>query len=140
MTCDFRHIALQAAVVCIGAGLSGTVFAHHSTAAEFDTKKPITFTGTVKKIQWMNPHIYTQVEVKSADGSSLVYSVEGGPPNALYRQGWRMDSLKIGTTVTVSGFRAKNEASMHVGQATITTADGQRIFAGPAPGHVAAEP
>ena|SRR5690242_13050617 len=140
MTRDFRRFSMPAALVCMGASLLGTAFAHHSTAAEFDTKKPITFTGTVKKIQWMNPHIYTQVEVKSADGSTLVYSVEGGPPNALYRQGWRMDSLKPGTTVTVSGFRAKSETSMHVGQATITTADGQRVFAGPAPGHVAAEP
>ena len=138
MNRDFWHIALPAAVIC--ASLSSGVSAHHSTAAEFDTKKPITFTGTVRKIQWMNPHIYTLIEVKSADAGTIVYSVEGGPPNALYRQGWRMDSVKIGTTVRVSGFRAKNEASLHVGQATITTADGRRLFSGPAPGHVTAGP
>ena len=102
--------------------------------------KPITFTGTVKKIQWMNPHIYTHVETKGADGKTVVYRVEGGPPNALYRQGWRMDTLKIGDTVTVSGLRAKNEASMNVGQAKITTADGKRVFDGTAPGRVAAQP
>ena len=51
----------------------------------------------------MNPHIYTHVEVKGADGKPVVYRVEGGPPNALFRQGWRMDSLKIGDTVTVHG-------------------------------------
>ena len=87
-------IALAAAAACIG--LSRELPAHHSTAAEFDTGKPITFTGTVKKVQWMNPHIYTHVEVRSANGSTLVYRVEGGPPNALYRQGWRMDTLKAG--------------------------------------------
>src|SRR5690242_5027678 len=121
MTRNLWIAALPVAAACF----CGALFAHHSTAAEFDTKKPITFTGTVKKIQWMNPHIYTLIEVKSADGVAIVYSVEGGPPNALYRQGWRLDSLKTGTTVTVSGFRAKNDASMRVGQATITTADGK---------------
>ena len=114
-------------------GSRAALFAHHSTAAEFDTNKPITFTGTVKKVQWTNPHIYTLVEARGADGKTVVYRVEGGPPNALFRQGWRMDSLKAGETVTVSGFRAKSEASMHIGQATITTADGKRVFVGTAP-------
>jgi Family of unknown function (DUF6152) len=129
-------IALVAAAACIG--FSCAVFAHHSTAAEFDNNKPITFTGVVTKIQWMNPHIYTHIEVQGADGRAITYRVEGGPPNQLYRQGWRMDSLKIGQTVTVSGLRAKNEASMHIGQATITTADGKRVFVGTAPGAIAA--
>jgi len=109
--------------------------AHHSVAAEFDNAKPVTFTGTVRKVQWMNPHIYTHVEVKGADGNSVVYRVEGGPPNALYRQGWRMNTLKVGDTVTVSGLRAKNDASLNVGQATITTADGKKVFSGSAPGY-----
>ena len=47
------------------------VVAHHSISAEFDTSKPITFTGTVKKVAWMNPHIYTQVEVKQPNGSVI---------------------------------------------------------------------
>lgn len=137
MTRNLSLALLCAAVVCMV--LPRGVSAHHSTAAEFDTKKPITFTGTIKKVQWMNPHIYTLVEAKNADGVIVVYSVEGSAPNSLFRQGWRMDSLKIGTMVTVSGLRSKNEASFRVGQAKITTADGTRIFAGPAPGHVAAE-
>jgi Family of unknown function (DUF6152) len=76
----------------------------------------------------MNPHIYTQVEVKEADGKVVVYRVEGGPPNALYRQGWRKDDLKVGETVMVSGLRAKSDASMNIGQATITTSDGRKIY------------
>jgi hypothetical protein len=124
-------IALAAAAACMA--LSCELAAHHSTAAEFDNQKPISFTGTVKKIQWMNPHIYTHVEARGADGKIVVYRVEGGPPNALFRQGWRMGTLKVGDTVTVSGLRAKNEASMNVGQASITTADGKRVFAGTAP-------
>ena len=102
--------------------------AHHSISAEFDTSKPITFTGVVKKVAWMNPHIYTHVEVKQADGKILEYRVEGGPPNALYRSGWREDSLKVGETVKVSGIRAKSETSMNVGTATITKADGTTVY------------
>jgi uncharacterized protein DUF6152 len=115
--------------------VSGAAWAHHSTAAEFDKAKPITFTGTVKKIQWMNPHIYTLVEAKGSDGKNVVYRVEGGAPNALFRQGWRMNTLHVGDTITVSGLRAKNDASMNIGQAKITTADGKRVFEGNAPGH-----
>jgi hypothetical protein len=126
-------IVLAAAVAC--AAFSAGVSAHHSTAAEFDKSKPITFTGTVKKIQWMNPHIYTLIETKGTDGKPVVYRVEGGAPNALYRQGWRMDTLHVGDIVTVTGHRSKNEASMNVGDARITTSDGKRVFSGPAPGH-----
>jgi hypothetical protein len=125
-------IALAAAAVCMM--FSGVAAAHHSTAAEFDKQKPITFTGTIKKVDWMNPHIYTHVEVKGADGKAVVYKVEGNPPNALFRQGWRKDSLKIGETVTVSGLRAKNEASMNIGQATITNGQGTHVYSGTAPG------
>ena len=126
-------IALATAAVCVA--LSCGVYAHHSTAAEFDKHKPITFTGTIKKIEWMNPHIYTHIEVKGPDGKTAVYRVEGGPPNALFRQGWRKDSLRVGETVTVSGLRAKNDASMNIGQATITRSDGTHVFVGTAPGH-----
>src|SRR5919107_1296510 len=99
-------------------------------SAEFDASKPIKFTGTITRVEWTNPHIYTHVQVKEPDGKVTEYRVEGGPPNSLFRQGWRKDSLKAGDTVTVSGIRAKNQESMNVGQATITMADGRRIFAG----------
>jgi len=89
----------------------------------------VTFTGTVSKIEWTNPHIYTHVEVKEPDGKVVEYRVEGGPPNALYRAGWRKDTLKIGDTVTVSGLRAKIATSTNIGVANITTADGKRVFA-----------
>jgi len=116
-----------AATLLVG---SSQLAAHHSVSAEFDTSKPVTFTGTIKKVDWMNPHIYTHVETKGADGKLIVYKVEGGPPNSLFRQGWRKDSLKIGETVSVSGIKAKRADSMNVGQATITTADGRRMFSG----------
>jgi hypothetical protein len=106
------------------------VAAHHSVSAEFDLSKPVKFTGVIKKVDWTNPHIYTHVEVKEPTGKTTVYRVEGGPPNALFRAGWRKDTLKVGETVSVTGVRAKNPESMNVGQATITTADGKRVFGG----------
>ena len=103
-------------------------FAHHSIVAEFDPNATVEFKGAVKKVEWTNPHIYTSVETKDAAGKTIVYRVEGGPPNALFRQGWRKDTLKVGDVVTVKGIRAKAATSMNVGQATITMADGRRIF------------
>ena len=109
--------------------MAATAWAHHSVSAEFDQSKPVTFTGVVSKIEWTNPHIYTHVEVKEPDGKVVEYRVEGGPPNALYRAGWRKDTLKIGDTVTVSGLRAKIATSTNIGVAFITTADGKKVFA-----------
>ena len=129
---------LFAAVAAMVLGVS-VARAHHSVAAEFDTNKPITFKGTIKKVDWTNPHIYTSVETKSPDGKTVVYRVEGGPPNALFRQGWRKDSLKVGDTVTVSGWRAKNPDSPNVGQASIVAADGKKIFSGDGPAKAAAD-
>ena len=93
---------------------------HHSVSAEFDTTKTISFTGKVKEVNWGNPHIYTSVETNDPDtGKAVVFRVEGGAPNALFRAGWRKDTLKIGETVTVTGNRAKNPESTNIGQATI---------------------
>ena len=104
------------------------LLAHHAIAAEFDSQKPIKFTGTVKTVDWMNPHIYVNIEAKDESGKTIVYAVEGGPPNSLFRQGWRKDSLKPGDIVQVSGIRAKKAESNRVGSAQITMPDG-RVFA-----------
>ena len=128
---------LRLAVLACALAGAGGAGAHHSTAAEFDQSKPVTFTGTVQKVMWMNPHIYTHIEVKQPDCSTVVYHVEGGAPNSLFRQGWRKDTLKAGTVVTVKGLRAKNPDSPNVGQATITSADGSKFFSGDGPARAA---
>jgi hypothetical protein len=119
----------------LGSGLilaSLTAAAHHSVSAEFDTSKRVTFTGSVKKVDWMNPHIYTHVEVKEAEtGKVLTYKVEGGAPNALYRQGIRPDTLKPGTIVTCTNCsRAKSPTSMNV-NGRLTLEDGRAAMGAP---------
>ena len=105
------------------------LWAHHSFAAEYDSKKPIDFKGTVTKVEWMNPHIYYYVDVKAKDGTVINYAVEGGTPNSLRRQGWGKDSLRVGDNVTVSGFMAKN-GSNHVNGRSVLLPDGKRVFGG----------
>lgn len=114
-------------------GLSAPLVAHHSVSAEFDTSKQITFTGTVTKVEWTNPHIYTHVETKGPDGKTITYHVEGGAPNALFRQGWRKETIKVGETVTVTGAPAKSPTSPNIGVATITMSDGRRLYGGGGP-------
>lgn len=120
--------ANRAIALLVAGGLllaSMTIAAHHSVSAEFDTTKRVTFTGTVKKVDWMNPHIYIHVEVKDTDGKASVYKVEGGAPNSLFRNGIRPDSLKPGTVVTCTNCsRSKSPESMNV-NGRLTLADGR---------------
>jgi hypothetical protein len=119
---------LASAALLVG---SVSALAHHSISAEFDTAKRVTFTGTVKKIDWMNPHIYTHVEVKQPDGKIVVYRIEGGPPNALFRQGVRPEQLPLGTIVTCTNCsRSKSPSSMNV-NGTMTLQDGRRALGPP---------
>ena len=103
--------------------------AHHAFAAEFDSNKPVTLTGTITKVEFQNPHIYFYIDVKeAADGKVVNYAVEGGTPNQLRRQGWGRDSLKIGETVTVQGFAARKADARVVNGRTVILADGRRVF------------
>lgn len=133
------NVSSWIAAAAFALGVVAPAAAHHSISAEFDQNRPVTFTGTVTKIEWTNPHIYTHVQVKEPDGKMVEYRVEGGPPNALYRAGWRKDTLKPGDQVTVSGLRAKIATSMNIGVANISMADGRKIFATGAPGPAAAQ-
>jgi len=106
------------------------VLAHHGFAVEFDPKNPITLAGVVTKMEFMNPHIYLYVNVKGKDGKVVNWALEGSPPNVLYRQGWRKDTVKPGDMVTIKGYRARDGSHLAF-CTTVTFPDGREIFAGP---------
>jgi len=109
--------------------VSAPVFAHHGFSVEFDKNKPVTFTGVVTKMEFMNPHIYFYVDVKGKDGKAVNWAVEGGPPNVLSRQGWRKDTIKPGDQITVKGYRAKDGTHL-AACTTVTLPDGHEVAAG----------
>ena len=104
--------------------------AHHSFAAQYDRNKPVTLTGTVTKLEWMNPHIYFYLDVKDPSGNVVAgWAIEGGNPAGLYRNGWRKDSLKIGDLVTVEGWLARDGSKL-ANLRTVVLADGRQVFGG----------
>jgi len=117
-------------VAAAGALLSAaSASAHHSFAAEFDRNLPVTVTGTVTKVEWMNPHARFYIDAKDDAGKIVNWDFELASPNGLMRRGWNRNSMKIGDTVTVTGHRAKNNPA--VGNASsVVLADGKKLFAG----------
>ena len=125
---------MKAYLSMIAAGLLlatvAPVIAHHSIDAEFDRTKPVTVTGTITKVDWMNPHIWFYLDVKDSAGKVAKWQFEGGPPNALKRQGWTRTSLKEGDVVTVEGIMAKvSKDGINTGNTSaVRLADGRRVL------------
>jgi uncharacterized protein DUF6152 len=93
-----QHAAV-ASFALAALGAAGPLLAHHS-AAMFDDAKVVEVSGTVKELQWTNPHVWLQVLVNDG-GKQTEWSIEGGSPNSLSRQGWRSTTFKPGDTVSV---------------------------------------
>ena len=125
----------RTALFVIGVALlsAQTLSAHHSFAAEFDRNSPVTLTGSVTRVDWGNPHIWVFMDVKDDTGKVSNWGVEGGAPNALFRNGWRKDSLKVGDTVKVEGFKSK-DGLPRANANRVTLPDGRRVFAGSSSG------
>lgn len=118
--------ALLMTIAVLVSGLS--VAAHHSFAAQYDSNKPITLKGGITRIEWANPHIYFYIDVADSSGT-VQWAIEGGAPSTLYRAGWRKDSAKVGDTVTVSGFLARDGSKL-VNMQRALLADGRSLFVG----------
>ena len=113
----------------LGLMLAVPVFAHHSFAAQYDRDKPITLVGPVTKIDWINPHARFFVDVKDANGKVVNWEVELAAPAMLMRRGWTRSSLKLGESVTVNAFLAKDGSNL-ANASTVVLVDGRKVFAG----------
>jgi|HubBroStandDraft_6_1064221.scaffolds.fasta_scaffold1593210_1 hypothetical protein len=111
--------------------MSVPMFAHHSSfAAEYDDSKPIKVTGVLTKIEWVNPHIWFYVDERDATtGKTIYWAFTGGAPVQLMRRGITKDKIRLGITVTVDGFRARDGSENGFG-GKITFSDGQSVFTG----------
>jgi Family of unknown function (DUF6152) len=106
-----------------------SLLAHHSFAAEYDPNKTLQITGTVTKVEWMNPHARFYVDVRDDQGSVTNWNFELGSITMLQRLGWRRNSLQVGDQVTVQGYSAK-DGSKRANARNLVLADGRKVFAG----------
>ena len=109
----------------VAACFTAVAAAHHSTA-EFDYTKQVTIKGTVKEVQWTNPHSYIQLIADGEGGEKIQWSVEIGSPSLNINMGWRKNSVKVGDVVTMNLSPARN-GKPYGTLRVLTFADGQKL-------------
>ena len=103
-----QYLAL-AGGICTLLGLATTASAHHSYAM-FDGTRTLTVSGTIAKLEWMNPHVYVWVYVRNekTPGGYDLYAFENGSTNVLTRMGWSKETFKVGEKVSVDYWPLKD--------------------------------
>lgn len=124
-TRSFALLALGGLLAAIPA------IAHHSFAAEFDGSRSMRLTGTITRIEWSNPHSYFYIDVKDDKGTVANWGCEGAGPGALTRRGWKKGDVKLGDTLIVDGYPAKDGSHL-IDARRVTLPDGRVVSGGSA--------
>jgi len=106
-------------------------FPHHSFAL-FDLTKEITLAGTVKEVQFKNPHVWLQVMIPDGKGGETEWSIEAGAPGMLLRTGWDPTTLKGGDRVTIVAHPARS-GEPNASLIRVTIPDGRTLGPGGPP-------
>ena len=129
-----QPISLACVLIAIGVTASRPTWAHHSFGAEYDVNQPITLTGVLTKIEWTNPHSHIYVDVKDESGHVVSWQLEGYPPTALQRIGWKRDvTMKVGDKITVFAWRARDGGAWAHSR-EVTLPNGEKLMFGPPAG------
>ena len=123
------------AVMLLTAGfavMAASAAAHHSVSGQYDSAKPLTLTGVISKVDWINPHIYLYLDVKDKDGSVTSWTLSTLPTAMMRRAGLTRESLqgKPGEVVTVNAIAARDETKRLGWISKITYADGHHVQLG----------
>ena len=116
------------AIAALAALALTPLWGHHSAAAEYDASKLLVLTGTVTKVEWANPHVFFNLDVKNPTGKVVNWRLEMASPNGLVRQHWLLYTMKPGDVVTVEAYAAKDydaAAKTH----RVKVPDGRWLFA-----------
>jgi hypothetical protein len=104
--------------------------AHHSFRSQYDADQPITLTGYVTKVEWMNPHVYFYIDVENEQTGEIEnWGFEMGPPHMLQNRGWKRNSMQIGDAVEVHGTRARDGSFTANARRVTMTATGEVLGA-----------
>jgi uncharacterized protein DUF6152 len=121
-----RSVLGAAAMTCGALVLAAPLFAHHSFAAEWDSKNCREFTGILTKLDWQNPHPYFYMDTKDASGKVETWSFQAYSPVTLRRNGTDRQVFldHIGKEVWVRGCLAKNGKLNAAAAGTLKFSDG----------------
>jgi hypothetical protein len=112
--------------------VAGSVSAHHSVSGQYDASRPLTLTGVISKVDWINPHIYLHLDVKDRDGAVTTWTLSTLPTAMMRRAGMTKESLQgqPGEVVTIAAIAARDETKKLGWISKITYADGHHVQLG----------
>ena len=113
--------------VLIACGVIAPASAHHVPAAKFDPAKPVTVTGRVTKVEWLNPHVHIFVNAQGTNPPES-WAIELESTVDLKRSGWSRDTVKVGDMVTVRGTAARDGSTTAWGDSVVVGSTGRRVF------------